>query len=393
VKVLLITSFWHQRGGDSTVWRAEYAGLRARGHEVVPFAMRHPDNDPSPWEVRFPPWLDVSEGGAGRVVRVARALWNPAAARALEELLTHWRPDVAHAHHIHRHLTPSVLPVLHGHRIPVAWTAHDYELICATGLAWRDDEPCFRCAGGRWDEAVRGRCRQGDLAQSVFVAAEKRLHQARGVWGLVDRFIAPSRFMAEALIRAGLPQARVVHLPNGVAEQPAADGPGRGWIYAGRLAEEKGVRDLVEVALALPEHGLTVVGDGPLARTLPRLPNVRWLGHRDPTEVARRLRQAAVAVVPSRWPENQPFAVLEAQMAARPVVAASVGGVPELVTDGEDGVLVPPGRPDALAAAVRALLDAPERAARIGAAGRARVLREHDMDRWLSRLERVLGEL
>jgi glycosyltransferase involved in cell wall biosynthesis len=83
-----------------------------------------------------------------------------------------------------------------------------------------------------------------------------------------------------------------------------------------------------------------------------------------------------------------PLVVLEAMAQARPVVATAVGGTPELVVDGETGMLVPPGNVDALADALRALLDDPARAARMGEAGRERVLATFSA---AATVERVLG--
>lgn len=394
MKVLLVSSFLHHRGGDSTCMFLEAAELEKRGHTVVPFAMRHPANVPSPWEVRFPPWLEVwSARGPARLARVAQAIWSPDAARALDALLRDHRPDVAHVHHLHRHLTPSVLPVLRAHGIPVAWTVHDYELICPSGHLYAAGAPCTRCRGHRYHEAVRLRCKRDDAWQSAAVALEKWVHARRGVWDLVDAFVCPSRFLADRLVEFGVPAARVVHLPNGVAEAPAGGEPGAYWLYAGRLSPEKGVDDLLAAAARLPDRELVLLGDGPMRPTLRPPPNVRVVGAVPPEEVGAWLRGAGAVAVPSRWPENFPYAVLEAQMAARGVVATRVGGIPEQIDDGRDGVLIEPGDVAGLAGAVGGLLGDPRRAEGIGRAARARVLRERAVGGWIERVESLLAGL
>ena len=88
-----------------------------------------------------------------------------------------------------------------------------------------------------------------------------------------------------------------------------------------------------------------------------------------------------------------PLAVMELMAAGKPVVATSVGGVPDLVGDGVHGLLVPPGDPDALAATLAMLLRDPERRAALGAAGRERQRREFDFDRMVRRLEQRYEEL
>lgn len=395
--VLMVSSFWHPRGGDTTCMFSMVRGLEARGHTVVPFAMRHPDNLPSVWESHFPSALGVPEARPPELYwRAAQAMWSPLAARALRGLLAQVRPDVAHVHHLHRHLTPSVLVPLHEAGIPVVWTVHDYELVCPNGQLYADGAPCERCLGHRYQEAVRHRCKHDSLAESAAVAAEKALHHRLDAFRHVDRFLCPSRFLADRLLRFGLDPARLVHLPNGVEPPPPpAPAPAARWLYAGRITAEKGVRDLLAAARLLPEHPLTVCGDGPLLAELRASApaHVTFTGALSPVEVRRRLAHADVVVVPSRWPENDPYAVLEAQAAGRAVVASAIGGIPEQVTDDVDGVLVPPAQPPALAAAVRALLADPARRTRLGEAAAARITRTRSLARWMDQVEATYRQL
>ncbi|MEL6341800.1 MAG: glycosyltransferase [Myxococcota bacterium] len=381
MRVLMIHTFHHPRGGDSTYTRSLTRLLEQRGHDVIPLAMRHPDNDPSPWEARFPPWVDMREVNtplqgllAGR-----RMMWSRPAARSCAALIDDVRPDVAHLQHVHRHLTPSVLDPLNAAGIPVVWTVHDYELICPAGHLFSQGEPCERCKDGDYRHAVRRRCKWGELLPSAAVALEKTMHRLRRVWWRVDRFLCPSQFLANKLVEFGVPAARVhaLHNPLDLSEHRAGQGPGQGWLYAGRLADEKGVQVILRAAKMLPDRPLRICGDGPMARSLKQqardLPWVRFLGHLPPEQLAEQIRSARVIAVPSRWYENFPYAVLEAQAAARAVVASRIGGIPEQITDGVDGRLVPPDDPRALARAVGELLDDPAQAQRLGQAGRARV--------------------
>jgi glycosyltransferase involved in cell wall biosynthesis len=396
VKVLAVSSFWHPRGGDTTCLFGMVDALGAAGHEVIPFAMRHPDNLPSVWETRWPPALEVfGTAPLTQVLRVPEAIWSGRAARALESLLREVRPDVAHIHHLHRHLTPSILEPLRRHGVPIVWTVHDYELICPNAHLYAQGAYCDRCKGHRYEAAVELRCRRDDLPQSVAVALEKWVHWKRDVWDRVDRFLCPSRFLLERLAEFGVPRDRLVHHPNFVDDRPPAPGSGEGWMYAGRLATEKGVDDLLAAARLLPDVPLTVAGDGPERLRLERAapPWVHFLGQVPPAEVARLLDRARVVAVPSRWPENDPYAVLEAQMAGRPVVATAVGGMVEQIRSGVDGVLVPAKSPAALARAVRELLGDTAECAVIGTAARARVRFERNRVDWLRSLEHTYALL
>jgi len=169
----------------------------------------------------------------------------------------------------------------------------------------------------------------------------------------------------------------------------------------GRFVAEKGHRHLLEAAARIERTRAGVhwalVGAGELeeplrrqARGLGLESQVHFIGWRD--DVPDVLAVGDVFVLPS---ENEGFGrvVVEAMAMARAVVATAVGGVPEIVRDGETGILVPPAAPAALADAVRSLLDDPARAARLGAAGRARAESRFSLTAHVDAVERVYAEV
>jgi glycosyltransferase involved in cell wall biosynthesis len=142
-------------------------------------------------------------------------------------------------------------------------------------------------------------------------------------------------------------------------------------LYAGRLSPEKGVLELVEAAGGMK---LVVAGDGPLREHVPGA-----LGFVPHDELQRLYARAAVVACPSRR-EGFGVACLEAMAHARPVVATDVGGLRDLVVDGETGLVVPSRRPDALRAALERLLGDEELRRRLGAAGRERARERFSWD-------------
>jgi colanic acid/amylovoran biosynthesis glycosyltransferase len=195
-----------------------------------------------------------------------------------------------------------------------------------------------------------------ELARRVPWAARPVLRRARLV-------VCASTALADEARRLGARQVRVipsgVDLPASVGEE--ADPPEI--LFAGRLSPEKGVLELVEAARGLP---LVVAGDGPLRD---RVPAARgWVPH-DALELL--YARAAVVACPSRR-EGFGVACAEAMAHGKPVVASAVGGLLDLVADGETGLLVPPGDVAALRAALERLLADPDLRRRLGAAGRER---------------------
>lgn len=182
---------------------------------------------------------------------------------------------------------------------------------------------------------------------------------------------------------------------SGTARPRVAEGPVVG--YVGRLSPEKGVDVLLQAVRALPGVTVVLVGDGPertrlerLGRELgiaPRMIMTGWQANSRPW-----LPSIDVLALPSRL-EGLGMAAVEAMLAQRPVVASRVGGTPEVVVDGETGLLVPPEDPDALAGALGSLLGEPSRRERMGMCGREVALERFGVERMLRSYEAVYDEL
>lgn len=212
----------------------------------------------------------------------------------------------------------------------------------------------------------------------------------------------------------GCPLDKMVVIPNGVdAEQfrgaavptvdefPGMAGDGKVVGTITRLVWKRGHEELIEAAALVargePAARLVIVGDGPLRPALERRAKerglngtVRFLGA--VPRAARLLPHFDVFVLSSVW-EGMSNGLLEAMAAGRPVVATRVGGNPEVIVDGESGLLVPPRDPQAMADAVLRLLRDPELARRMGAAASRRVEAEFTLPRMVGRLERLYDEL
>ncbi|MFO0851519.1 MAG: glycosyltransferase [Gemmataceae bacterium] len=228
--------------------------------------------------------------------------------------------------------------------------------------------------------------------------AKVRLYEALDRWHLrlMDHVVCVSDGQAAKVLRAGVSAGRVSVVRNSARPEAFADPdprfraklfahfPGdamvrRVLIAAGRLSPEKGFAVLLEAAAVFlaadPAAGVVLFGEGPERATLERRVAELGLGERFALpgftrDLDKYLPWADVAVLPS-FTEGLPNVALEASAAGVPVVATAVGGTPEAVADGETGLLVPPGRPDALAARIGELLADPSCRRQMGDAGRA----------------------
>jgi glycosyltransferase involved in cell wall biosynthesis len=221
------------------------------------------------------------------------------------------------------------------------------------------------------------------------------------------RIVCPSASLRELSLGWGVPPEKVVVLPNPVSTPPGLaaredlrlrhglDGPTL--VFAGRLTPQKSL-DVALEALALSEGvSLVLAGDGPDRADLERRASelaldgrARFLGPQPRETVFELLRAGDAALLSSSW-ENFPHMVVEALAVGTPVLSTDTGGVAEVVTDGENGLLVPPGEPDALAAAIGRYFADERLRERLRGAATASVA-DYGPERIYSQLEEILVE-
>lgn len=351
MRVLQISHNHHIVGGSDRVFFETSALLTKAGHEVIPYCLSSPRDQPTPWSDHFPKGADTSHP---KVRDTVRYFYNLDAGRGLERLLDQTGPvDVAHLHIYHGKLTPAILPVLRSRGIPIVHTLHEYKLACPVYTMQRNGMTCTKCVGGTVLSSIRHRCKDGSVVKSAVMVAEMMLSRMLGDVRLIDAFICVSDFQRDVMTRAGIPAGKLTVLHNFVQPPVEAPSPGHdGYLlYIGRIEPLKGVPTLLR-AVAKTGQRLVIAGDGSwtadLTAWIRTCPNITYLGFQSGAALAKLVARSKAVIVPSEWYENCPMSVLEAKTAGRPVVAARIGGLPELVRDRIDGFLFHPGNSDDL---------------------------------------------
>jgi glycosyltransferase involved in cell wall biosynthesis len=402
LKVLLVNKFFFPFGGSETSFFQTAELLQGLGHEVIYFSMDHPRNLESPFAPYFASRIDFEEmnGWRAKFNGAARVLFGREPRARLRQLLRSEKPDIAHLHNIYHHLSPAIIGTIKGHGIPVVMTLHDYKAVCPAYKLFRAGTICERCRGGRFHWCFLQKCVKDSYMKSLVCALEMRLQ--RKYYRQVDRYIAPSRFMESKAAEMGL-AGKCAHIANFTASASAAASPEPGApvpqvIYFGRLVEEKGVALLIEAMTGVAADCL-IVGDGPLKSGLQALARqrpgaqVRFLPHQPLADLRRLVRASSMAVVPSVWYENNPFAIIESFALGVPVVAARIGGIPELVSDGETGLLFPAGDATVLQEKIYLLLAEPALGRQLAANARLRLRHDLSPQRHAEKLLALYREL
>jgi glycosyltransferase involved in cell wall biosynthesis len=336
------------RGGQNQVLLT-VLGLRARNHRTVLVA--HPAGELS----------RRAREGPDLVALAPRNEVDLSSAWKLSRIIRQWKPAIVHA--------------------------HDPHAVAMAGLALSFGSPAPAPA----------------LVASRRVDFHLQAHSfSRWKYRQVDLFIAASRAIAEVLEQDGIPAAQIVVVYEGVdveriARLPVVDAHAEFWLphgspivaNVGALVAHKGQRHLIEampyVLREVPDARLLIFGEGELRPDLERQikglhleKHVLLTGFRE--DVLTLLKSADLFVM-SSVTEGLGTSVLDAMAMGLAVVGTRTGGIPEVVMDGKTGLVVPPGAPEALAAAIASLLKDPPRRRAFGEAGRARVSESFGVDR------------
>jgi GT2 family glycosyltransferase/glycosyltransferase involved in cell wall biosynthesis len=401
--------------GGTEIYTADLArALWKRGHDVTVFA-REARRDQEEYRVH----RDDSSGFP--VVRVNHTFrdatsfehtYRNAAIDAIAGgLLDEARPDVVHVQHF-TCLSTGIAAECAARAIPFVLTLNDYWLPCHRGqlldrdlarCAGPEPERCAVCAGlsasgrdslhllARGLRAIERRApkalagAQRRLAASVAgrvvppdaaIATARRLEHVRDVCNRAARILAPSQTLMNQFVRFGIDASRLTRQEQGISARPQARrgrAPGEplrlGFI--GSLMASKAPHVLLEAVAGLPPGrvALTIAGGvapyhgdasyEAVVRPLLKEPGIEWLGPVAHDRVPSLLASLDVLALPSIWIENSPFVIKEAFAAGVPVVASNLGGMAELVHDGQDGLLFSPGDAADLRRVILRLLDEP----------------------------------
>jgi len=362
--VLQVNKFGWAKGGAEAAYLGTIALLENHGHRVVPFSMKDERNTPSMYSRYFVENISYDSGGVIPGISAAmKVVYSLDARRKMGALLGEIMPDIAHLHNFHHQISPSVFGPLKSAGVPVVFTVHDLKPMCPNYKMLVNGELCERCKGGRFYNCTINRCIKGSAAKSLAGTVEMYFHRIMKYYEDVNIFIAPSSFMRDKMVEYGFREDRIKVIPNFIdlnAFRPS--GPDAGYVlFCGRLSEEKGVNTLIGAAGICREISFVVAGAGPLEERLRAsaadmgLDNVRFVGYQTGEALVRLYSEARLTVVPSECYENCPVSLLESLASGKPVVGARIGGIPELIEEGVDGVTFRPGDPYDLADKLRRL--------------------------------------
>jgi len=401
MKILMVHKFHYIEGGAERYVFNITDLLKRKGHTVIPFAMEDERNFPSDYSDYFvsrfgPDQLYETRNPLQRLKIASRIIYNHEAQEKLAKLIEATRPDIAHVHSIYHHLSPSVLPVLKEHNLPVLMTLHDYKLVCPNYIFLDGKRHvCEACRGKHFWKAVAKKCFRDSFGGSALVAAEAYFNYWRKSYrNNVDLFVSPSQFLADKIKQYGYGHKQVVVQPYtlDISSYYPSWEPSDYFVFMGRLTHEKGLHFLFDAMKHIKKADLYVLGTGPLQPALEKrildenLNNIKMLGYKSGEELKKIVSHAKFTVVTSEWHDNSPLVIYESLALGNPVIGTRMGGIPELIHEGVDGYTFDRGDMSTFVKRVNQLIDNPEQVIAMGRKGREKAENLYDFDRHYAKL-------
>jgi glycosyltransferase involved in cell wall biosynthesis len=382
--IAMANNYYYLKGGAERVLFEEKKILEANGHKVAVFSQTHPSNEYSKYAYYFLPFKDWRNASwLGRIPTALSIMYDRRTGRSFQRFLETAKPDLVHAHNIYGGLTTSIIDTAQRKNVPVVMTLHDYKLICPSYLMLNRGSVCEDCHGRDFIHCVLNRCHKESLAASGVYCIESYLNRWLGKYNAVRYFICPSRFSLKKHTELGIPENRLLYIPNFInaAEHEPVYDEGNYALFVGRLSKEKGIGTLLRAAENL-DVPVRIVGHGPLRAEYDRhvqerdMAHVKLEGYKSGDDLRRLYANAAFLVLPSECYENAPMTILEACAYGKPVIGSRIGGISEMIEPGRSGLLFTPTDAGELGECMQTLWHDKSLRSKMGRAAREKVQKE-----------------
>lgn len=363
MKILKIHNYYLQPGGEDTVFEAETALLRSRGHEVIEY-------------VEFNKKIE----SMNKLSVALQTLWAFDSFQKITRLLKKTKPEIVHFHNTFPLISPSAYYACQELNIPVVQTLHNQRLICPASTFYREGKLCLDCLGKTppWPGVLHA-CYHDSHLHTAVVASMSTFHHWLGTWQTkIDTYLCSTNFYRDLFVQAGFPSNRIVVVPHFVQQPLRTDTVNKNGDYAlfvGRLDPEKGINTLLN-AWRLLDFPLKIRGSGRLegkARDFVKqhdLNKIEFLGRMEEQELSDLIGNARFLIMPSEgYYETFGLVIIESYSRGVPVVASNTGVTPELVSDKQTGLLFEPGNAHDLAEKAKWMWDHPVEAEAMGRNG------------------------
>lgn len=406
MNILLANWTWYPSGGDWTYIESICKLYESHGHKIIPFSVQNEKNLQTSYDKYFLKNIDYKKFYKKITIKsgieiFAKSIYSVEAKKKLRLLLNDNHIDIAQLNNITNYHTPSIIPVLKQAKIPIVWRILDYRLICPNTTFLSNGKLCEACYKHKYYNCILKKCKKNSLLASTLLAIENYVYYLIPFYKQVDMFLFQSEFTRDMFIKFGydIRRTHIIENPYNCWEvEPKYEGK-KYILYFGRISKEKGIFTLMKAMKVLPEIELKIVGDGPEYDdylnyiTQNSISNISFIGAKWNKELEPIIENCEFVIVPSEWYEPSPYVVLQSFSYGKPVVAANIGGLKDLIINNENGLLFNAGDEDDLSRSIKYLYQSKSLIRIMGANARRVVERKNNPERYYDETMTVFNNL
>lgn len=361
---------WFPTGGDWTYIESVVKLYESKAHSVIPFSMHHPNNIHTPYEKYFIENIDYQKLNAEKSLKsgyeiLKRTIYSTNSQKQIKSLLGEVNIDLVQLNSITNSITPSIIPIIKKKNIPIVWRILDYKIICPNAYLYTNNKICESCISHKYINCVIKKCKKNSISASIVAALGSYFYYLFPYYKDIDLFSFQSEFTRDMFVKFGYDIKRTHIIENPyecINIQPKYQGQDY-ILYFGRIEKEKGIYTLLDAMKLIPNVVLKVVGNGTEYENCLKyiatksIKNVTFLGPKWNKELEPIINNCEFVIVPSEWYEPSPYVVLQSFSYGKPVIAANMGGLNDLIINNENGILFKVGNSSDLSLTISNLLN------------------------------------
>lgn len=374
MKILMVNKFHYLKGGSEKYYFELAELLKEKGHEVAFFSMEDEKNIHTGCKEYFVPKIDLNSNNKLKALDVIYSKENK---KKMKEAIEDFKPDIVHLNNFQRQLSASIIDAIKEKDIPIVFTAHDIQAICPNKtMLDSKNNICEKCLSGKYINCTKKNCIKDSKLKSILGTLENCYYRFKRIYTeKINYIITPSEYYKQKFIEDGISPLKIQAIHNfidvdsyNVPIEDEAYG-----LYLGRISIEKGVIDLINSFEKVEKGKLYIAGEGPEIERIEKLiaekkitDKVKLLGHLNKEQTIDKIRKCRFAVLPSIWIDNCPYSILETMAIGKPVIGSNMGGIPELIKNGETGLVFSSGDINQLAEKMQILFSDAQLAHNLG---------------------------
>lgn len=350
MKILLLHNYYQYRGGEDVYFDSLTKLLQERGHNVFTYT-KNSNNIQS-----LKDKVKVTFG----------LFWSRKIEKELTKLIKRCKPDIAQFQNIFPLITPTAYFVCKKYNIPIVQRVSNYRFACPKGILFRNSKICELCINKQFAyPSILYGCYHNSRISSLLLSSSLYLHKQSMIFKLIDKFIFPTKFIRDYYVKnVKIPILETKIIPTfSIFENKQKNKDSffksikeKGYfLFVGRLSEEKGLFQILEIFKNLPNIKLIIIGDGPEKEEVKKYAiytNIKIIDHLPHSLIENYISHALCVIIPSIWYEVLPNVLIESFVKHIPVLVPRFGSFKEIINNYKNGVFYKPNHPSDLKAKI-----------------------------------------